>query len=175
MLQLEKAEKLDTDEEDYRRIIYSKTTSLFEASIVSSAFSVNASESEVESVRSYARHIGRSFQMMDDILDYSPELSTGKPTGQDIVEKKITLPLLGLFAKAPRSIVHEIKRRMKAPDATLAADAIALVREYGGIDYARERLDAEVEGAIEALSPIPQSKAKDYLKQLARQMAVRTS
>ena len=95
MLQLERAEKGDTTEEDYRRIIYCKTTSLFEAAMVSAACSVGAGETETEIFRTYARHIGQAFQMMDDILDYSPELSIGKPTGQDFRDRKITLPLIG--------------------------------------------------------------------------------
>jgi len=174
MIQLEKASRLDTTEEDYRQIIYCKTTSLFEAAMLSAAYSVEATDAEVESIRRYAFHIGQSFQMMDDILDYSPELSTGKPTGQDILEKKITLPLFGLFARAPK-IVRELKRRMKQPDAALSGDAVSLVRQYGALSYARERLDDEVRMAVEALAPLPDSEAKDYLIKMAGLMAVRTA
>ena len=174
MIQLEKASRLDTTEEDYRQIIYCKTTSLFEAAMLSAAYSVEATDAEVESIRNYAFHIGQSFQMMDDILDYSPELSTGKPTGQDILEKKITLPLFGLFARAPK-IIRELKRRMRQPDAALSDDAVALVRQYGALTYARERLDDEVRLAVEALAPIPESEAKDYLVKMAGLMAVRTA
>ena len=175
MLQLEKAEKLDTTEEDYGRIIYSKTTSLFEASMVSAAYSVEASPEQVEASRSYATHVGQAFQMMDDILDYSPELSIGKPTGQDILEKKITLPLFGLFAAAPARVVRELKRRMTHPDDSLAGDAIELVRRYDGIGYARRRLEAEIGRAVAALASFPKSDSRDYLEKLALQMAVRTA
>ena len=174
MIQLEKASRLDTTEDDYRQIIYCKTTSLFEAAMVGAAYSVDADERECACCRDYAYHIGQSFQMMDDILDYSPELAIGKPTGQDILEKKITLPLFGLFALAPQSVVRALKRRMKNPDADLPGDAISLVRKYGALDYARERLDEEVRQAVEALAPLPESEAKSYLEKLAGQMAVRT-
>ena len=174
MIQLEKASRLDTTQDDYRQIIYCKTTSLFEAAMVGAAYSVDADERECACCRDYAYHIGQSFQMMDDILDYSPELAIGKPTGQDILEKKITLPLFGLFALAPQSAVRALKRRMKNPDADLSGDAISLVRKYGALDYARERLDEEVRQAIEALAPLPESEAKSYLEKLAGQMAVRT-
>ena len=174
MLQLEKAQKADTTEEDYRRIIYCKTTSLFEASIVSAACSVDASEGEIEICRTYARHIGQSFQMMDDILDYSPELSIGKPTGQDLLEKKVTLPLFGLFRNAPASLVREIRRRLKDPDPDLVPDVFGWVRQYDALSYAREQLDAEIRQAVETLTHFPPSQARDYLEEMAGMMAVRT-
>lgn len=175
MLQLEKARRADATEEDYQRIIYSKTTSLFEASIVSAAFSVGAGAAELDSCRQYARHIGQAFQMMDDIFDYSPELSTGKPTGQDLLEKKITLPLFGLFHSAPGHVSREIRRRMRNPDPELVPDVFALVRQYDALAYARRRLSEEVRRAVDALAPLPASKAKNYLSELAAQMAVRTA
>lgn len=174
MLQLEKAEKADTTEDDYRRIIYCKTTSLFEACIVSAACSVEASEKEIERCRIYARHIGQAFQMRDDMLDYSPELSIGKPTGQDILEKKITLPLFGLFEKAPRSVVREVRRRMKNPDAELVSDVFAWVRQYDAMSYAREKLDAEIRQAVEVLAAFPASPSRDYLEKMAGMIAIRT-
>ena len=174
MLQLEKAEKADTTEDDYRRIIYCKTTSLFEACMVSAACSVEASEEEIERCRIYARHIGQAFQMRDDMLDYSPELSIGKPTGQDILEKKITLPLFGLFEKAPRSVVREVRRRMKNPDAELVSDVFAWVRQYDAMSYAREKLDAEIQQAVEVLAAFPASPSRDYLEKMAGMIAIRT-
>ena len=172
MLQLQRAAKLDLTEDDYRKVIYCKTTSLFEAAVVSSAYSVEAAEPQVAACRAYAYHLGQAFQMRDDILDYSPELSSGKPTGQDILEKKITLPLFGLFARAPKSVTRALRSRMRKPDASLANDAIALVRQYDGLGYARERLSAELKAAVEALAPLPESEARDYLEKLAGKLAV---
>ena len=174
MLQLEKAEKADTTEDDYRRIIYCKTTSLFEACMVSAACAVEASEEEIERCRIYAWHIGQAFQMRDDMLDYSPELSIGKPTGQDILEKKITLPLFGLFEKAPRSVVREVRRRMKNPDAELVSDVFVWVRQYDAMSYAREKLDAEIRQAVEELAAFPASPSRDYLEKMAGMIAIRT-
>ena len=175
MLQLERAEKGDTTEEDYRRIIYCKTTSLFEAAMVSAACSVGSGETETEIFRTYARHIGQAFQMMDDILDYSPELSIGKPTGQDIMEKKITLPLLCLFRKAPASVERSLRRRMKKPDAALVEEIFSLVRQYDALSEAHDVLEEEIRQAVDVLAPIPASEAKNYLIKLAGQMAVRTA
>ena len=175
MLQLERAQKGDTTEADYREIIYCKTTSLFEAAILSAAYSVEATEAEQECCRQYARHIGLAFQMMDDILDYSPELSIGKPTGQDIMERKITLPLFCLFRKVPASVERSIRRRMKKPDAALVQDVFALIRQYDALSLARETLQEEIRLAVEAIAPFPPSEAKSYLEKLAGLMAVRTS
>ena len=174
MIQMEKAQKADTTEDDYRRIIYRKTTSLFEAAIVSAAYSVDATEEEQACCRDYAFHIGQSFQMMDDILDYSPELSIGKPTGQDIMEQKITLPLLCLFRIAPASVVRDIRKRMKHPDDALVQDVFALVRQYDALSLAREVLQEEIRSAVAAIASFPPSEAKTYLEKLAELMAVRT-
>ena len=174
MLQLQKAEKLDLEEADYRKVIYCKTTSLFEAAVLSGAFSVGAGPALCDSCRAYAYHLGQAFQMRDDMLDYLPELSSGKPVGQDILEKKITLPLFGLFARAPRSVVRDLRRRMHDPDPALAQDAIALVRQYDGLGYARECLAAELSAATEALAPLPASEARDYLEKLAGQLTLTT-
>ena len=174
MIQLEKSQKGDTDEEAYRRIIYCKTTSLFEAAMLSAAYSVGAGTEETECMRRYAFHIGQSFQMADDILDYSPELSIGKPTGQDIPEGKVTLPLLALFARVPKSVSQQIRRRLKEPDAELVLDIFDMVSRYDALDYAREQLGREVALAVEALDPLPESEAKSYLIALAQRMALRT-
>lgn len=174
MLQLEKAARFDTSEEDYRRIIYSKTSSLFEAAMCSAAYSVKATPQEEEIVRQYAYHIGQSFQMMDDILDYSPELSIGKPTGQDLKERKITLPLLCLFRKMPADAAQGIRERMFNPDEAFVKEVFSLIRQYDALSDARSILEAEIEQAIAVLAPIPDSQAKDYLVKLARMMAVRT-
>ena len=175
MLQLQRAAKLDLTEDDYRKVIYCKTTSLFEAAVVSGAYSVEADEPQIAACRAYAYHLGQAFQMRDDILDYSPELSSGKPFGQDILEKKITLPLFGLFARAPKSVTRGLRRRILHPDASLADDAIALVRQYDGLGYAREQLEAELKAAVEALAPLPMSEARDYLEKLAGKLAVTTA
>jgi octaprenyl-diphosphate synthase len=143
--------------------------------MVSAACSVGAGETETEIFRTYARHIGQAFQMMDDILDFSPELSIGKPTGQDIMEKKITLPLLCLFRKAPASVERSLRRRMKKPDAALVEEIFSLVRQYDALSEAHDVLEEEIRQAVDVLAPIPASEAKNYLIKLAGLMAVRTA
>lgn len=180
ILQIEKASTLDTTEEDYRKIIYRKTSALFVSAMESAAFSINATDSEIAGCREYAAHLGQAFQIMDDIFDYLPSLNTGKPVGQDILERKMTLPLMGMLKNAPSSISDAIIFRMKAvgkdpaQDERLAKEAIELVRIYGGVEYAREVMEREIESAIEAISFMADSQAKDYLIQMARYMTVRS-
>lgn len=180
MIQMEKAIDLLTTEEDYADIIYRKTAALFETAITSAAFSVQASDRTIEACRSYSYHLGLAFQIMDDIFDYSPSLNIGKPTGQDILEKKITLPLFGFMKNAPRQEVDDLIARIRRvggdakDDFQLTQDAVQLVAKYKGLEYARERLEKEISMAKAALDVIPDSEAKGYLLELAAHMTVRT-
>ena len=167
MLQMEKAGRADTDEADYFRIIYCKTASLFVATAVSAAISVGASEERVEAVRKYARNLGIAFQIKDDILDYDGTGELGKPVGQDILEQKITLPLLGALKGSPReaeirSMVRDIQDHPENCDMIRS-----FVRDNSGIEYAVNCLRQYVCEAVGALDAVPDSPAKDYLKAIA--------
>ena len=91
MLQLEKASSCDTTRQDYLRIVYSKTASLFEASVLAGAVSADAPEEWTAALAGYARNLGIAFQIKDDILDYAGDAALGKPVGIDLKEQKITL------------------------------------------------------------------------------------
>ena len=169
MLQLQKAQKGDTDEDDYLRIIYNKTASLFEAACVSAAISVGASEDVVKSAKDYAVALGLAFQIKDDILDYAGTDAVGKPLGADILEQKITMPLLGAFANAGsqkevhiRKLVADIVSHPEHRD-----EIVTFVKENGGLEYAVSRLNLYVEAAVRALDTFPESEAKDSLVELA--------
>ena len=169
MLQLQKAQKGDTDEQDYLRIIYNKTGSLFVAACVSGTISVGASEEYRSVAREYARTLGLAFQIKDDILDYAGTESVGKPLGVDILEQKITMPLLGAFANAGadeekrvRLMVRDILDHPEYRD-----EIVAFVKQNGGLDYAVERLNDYVNQAVKVLEILPDSKEKELLVQLA--------
>ena len=169
MLQLQKAQKGDTDEDDYLRIIYNKTASLFEAACVSAAISAGASEDMIKSAKDYAVALGLAFQIKDDILDYAGTDAVGKPLGADILEQKITMPLLGAFANAGsqkevhvRTLVADIVSHPENRD-----EIVTFVKEYGGLEYAVSRLNSYVEAAVRALDMFPESEAKDSLIELA--------
>ena len=168
MLQLQKAQNGDTSEEDYLRIIYSKTASLFEAACVSAAISVNASEEFKKAAKDYAVALGIAFQIKDDILDYSGTESVGKPLGVDILEQKITMPLLGAMKNAPdeeprmRALVKGIVDHLENRD-----EIVAFVKSNSGLEYAMEQLDKYVSQAVEALSVLPLSRERELLEELA--------
>lgn len=168
MLQLQKAVKADTCEEDYFRIIYCKTVSLFEAACVSGAHSVNASEEQMQAVYAYANALGTAFQIKDDILDYEGGEKLGKPMGVDVREGKITLPLLGAFVNAPGQEKRIRKMiRQNCADAAVCAEIMDFVRDNGGVTYASERLDGYVNKAVASLESFRDSMQKDYLAQIA--------
>ena len=175
MLQLQKAQKGDTDEKDYLRIIYNKTASLFEAASVSAAMSVNASDIYEKAARDYAVALGLAFQIKDDILDYAGTDAVGKPLGADILEQKITLPLLGALEAADakeqarvRGLIRDIVGHPEYRD-----EVVGFVKSNGGIEYAERKLDAYVAEAVEALRVFPDSIEKEMLEKLAHFTAKR--
>ena len=169
MLQLQKAQSGDTNEDDYLRIIYNKTASLFEAACLSAAIAVGADQKQERAAIDYAVALGLAFQIKDDILDYDGTASVGKPLGVDVMEQKITLPLLGALAGATsqeqervRTLVHDIVDHPEYKD-----EIVAFVKESGGLEYAERRLGEYVSKAVEALDVFPESVEKDFLIKLA--------
>ena len=172
MLQMEKSLSCDTTEEDYLRIIYCKTASLFEAAARSAAVAVGAPGPFVDALTRYGAAVGYAFQIKDDILDYSGG-PLGKPAGIDLAEKKITLPLLGALQGSPeegriRDLVRGIDEN---PDNKEAVRAFVI--RNNGIEYAEKRLASYVESATQALSPLPETEEKSYLADLAHFIAGR--
>ena len=175
MLQLQKAQSGDTDEKDYLRIIYNKTASLFEAACVSAAVAVGASEEYVKAARDYAVALGLAFQIKDDILDYSGTETVGKPLGVDILEQKITIPLLGALNNVSEGKAGEVRSMVKdiVGKPELRDEIVRFVRENGGLEYARKRLNEYVEEAVSALDVLPDSTEKSCLVKLAHYTAIR--
>ena len=173
MVQMEKASKADTDEKDYLRIITCKTATLFRTAGEVAAHSVNAPEDYAEAARRYGLSLGIAFQIKDDILDYTGTDELGKPTGVDLKEKKITLPLLGALKESARD--GEIRSMILNLDGH--SEYIEEIRNFvlrnKGIEYAENMLDYYVNDAISALDPLPASPDKDYLVQIARFNALR--
>lgn len=176
MLQLQKASAGDTVEEDYYRIIYSKTASLFEATAAAAAMSVDAEVPFAEAVTSYARKLGIAFQIKDDIFDYDPDAQVGKPVGHDLLEQKITLPLLGALAAAPEEEASEIRSMVPgiSDNPALRETVVEFVERYGGVAYAQKRLGEYVADAISCLDVLPDSRDKECLIWLAGYSAGRT-
>ena len=174
MLQLEKSGTADTSVKDYLRIIHCKTASLFETAGLSGALSAGAPKSYVDAAGEYARALGTAFQIKDDILDYAGDGSLGKPVGIDLLEKKITLPLLCAMEGSPRE--KEIRKAVLQIDSHREnyEEISKFVAEREGVRKAGEVLNEYVESAVKALETLPQSRYTYYLAEIARYNSVRT-
>ncbi|MBR3744533.1 MAG: polyprenyl synthetase family protein [Bacteroidales bacterium] len=170
MFQIEKAASLDTTYDDYIRIISCKTASLFRAAMKSGARNSGCSDAQLESMDAFALHLGLAFQMRDDILDYSPSLSIGKPTMVDIVERKITLPLICAFDNAGAAAREEV---IKDIDEGRTGGVLSFVEKHGGIAGAQAILERETAQATGLLGTFPDSAAKDILCSLAGSLCLR--
>ena len=170
MLQLQKASSCDTTREDYLRIIYSKTASLFEAAVLSGAVSAGAPEEWTAALAGYARNLGLAFQIQDDILDYAGGEALGKPVGIDIREQKITLPLLCALDSVPEEAAADIRalvgRISDNPD--LADPVRQFVLGHGGVEKARVEMGKYIGEAVFCLEELPETAEKSYLAKLAR-------
>jgi octaprenyl-diphosphate synthase len=164
MRQLTSYDALDFTEDDYYRLIAAKTASLMSASCEMGAVAgMGAYRTELAQ---YGHNLGMAFQIADDLLDYTgTEAVTGKPTGHDLRERKVTLPLIGALAHASEVEEQEIRTFFTRVDPTdeEIEQIIAIVRARGGLEYARERADHYAQMALEALSGLPDGAARDAL------------
>ena len=170
MFQIEKAAAMDTDYSDYINIITKKTASLFMVAVKSGAHSAGCTPGQFSALCEYALNLGLAFQMRDDILDYSPELATGKPVMQDVKERKITLPLLGAFGNAGPEARSRIVEQIEEGR---YEGILEFVRSNGGIDYAQKVLEEHTEKAVAALAVFEESPSKALLEALSRQLSFR--
>ena len=164
LLQIEKARTLDITEAIYYNIIRQKTATLIAACCSLGAASVKPNSKDVEILRKFGELIGMAFQIKDDLFDYGSR-KIGKPTGIDIKEQKMTLPLiytLNNCSKKDRDwIVNSIKRYNKEPKRVKAV--IAFVKESGGLDYAVSKMKDFQTQALELIQHYPESKYKEAL------------
>ena len=174
MLQMQKASDADTTEEDYLRIIYYKTASLFETACRVAAISVDASPELQDAAGRYAAALGIAFQIRDDIFDYG-QGEIGKPVGIDLKERKITLPLIGAMNSVSPERQEQIRQMVRQiPEHPEYCDELQqFARSHGGIEYATHRLDDYIEEAVSALALFPECPEKEVLAELARYNAVR--
>jgi octaprenyl-diphosphate synthase len=167
LLQIEKARSLDIDEEVYYEVIRKKTATLIASCCALGACSVNASEVDVEKMRSFGEKIGMAFQIKDDLFDYGRR-RIGKPTGIDIRERKMTLPLIHVMETCSSSERRWLKRNVKKYNTNRKKvnEIIEFVKSKGGLDYAVEKMHAFQNEANLILNTFPESDAKDSLQKL---------
>lgn len=164
LLQIEKARKLDITEEVYFEVIRKKTASLISTVCEAAAASVDR-EDMTERMQKFGELVGLAFQLKDDIFDYGTPGNIGKPTGNDIRERKITLPLIFVLQSADLSIRKEIMNivRNHNEEKKYVQRAIQLVIEAGGIEYAHKRMLELKNEALDLLTDIPDSESKRAL------------
>jgi len=165
LLQISKTRKLDTDEETYFRIISDKTASLLSTCCEIGARSASDSKEVIEALRDFGTNLGIAFQIKDDVLDYTGSNKIiGKPSGGDIKEKKITLPLLHALKLAPakesKEIIKIIKKGAKKDG---VARVIDFVKKYDGIEHATKIAEEYIEKAKSNLELFPDSENKTTL------------
>ena len=167
LLQIEKARKLDITEDVYFDIIRQKTATLIAACCGIGAASVGASQDTIQQMRKFGEYIGIAFQIKDDLFDYSEE-KIGKPTGIDIKEQKMTLPLIHTLNNCSKKekawIINSIKKYNK--DKVRVKEVIAFVKKNGGIEYTTNKMLGYRNKALAILENYPTSPYKNSLLQM---------
>ena len=169
LLQMEKTRNLNFDESVYYEIINGKTASLLASSCAAGASSVSNDPHIIEQMRSFGENVGMAFQIKDDLFDYG-EAKVGKPTGNDIKEKKLTLPLIHILQKVTpalkKQIIYIVKNNNN--DKAKVKFVIDHVVSYGGIEYATEKMIEYRDKALTILHTFPNSTCRDALEELVR-------
>ena len=168
VLQLLNVHDADTDEEKYLRVIRYKTAKLFEAATQVGAIIGGASGEAEHALTEYGMHLGTAFQLIDDVLDYSGDLTeTGKNLGDDLAEGKPTLPLIYAMRAGNEAEREVIRHAIEHGGKDGLERVVAAILRTGALDYARDQARAEAAAAIERLAHVPHSACRDSLLQLA--------
>ena len=143
ILQLSNISNQEISEDVYYQVIDKKTAVLFEACAGLGAISVGANNEEVEKAKKFGHNIGMIFQIRDDIFDYYDSKEIGKPTGNDMTEGKLTLPVIYALNHSDLQSMHQLAKKVKL--GTINADEIAVLveftKQYGGIEYAERKME----------------------------------
>ena len=162
LLQLSNVSNPDFSEQVYFEVIRKKTAVLFAACTKAGALSVGASDEKAESARLFGEYIGLCFQIKDDIFDYSESKEIGKPTGNDMVEGKLTLPALHVLNTVKDKTAEEIAVKIKNGEATPGeiVHLIEFTKQNGGIEYASQVMYDYKEKALSLLASLPDTEVK---------------
>ena len=167
LLQLQHSRKQDMTREAYFEVIHKKTAALIAACTEAGAQSGGATPEQLEQMRQFGIYLGLIFQIKDDLFDYQPHGITGKPTGNDIKEKKFTLPLIYALQQASRDEKKQILNLINgsAPDSQKLKTITRFVKEKGGLEHCRTTMDELAQKAIAILDDFPPSEAVIALKE----------
>lgn len=168
LLQIQKSRSLNIDMDTYYEVIRKKTASLIASCTACGAKAAGASQEVVDQVYEMGIQIGMAFQIKDDLFDYQPHGLIGKPTGNDIKEKKFTLPLIHALNQADagvrRAMVKKIKNGKRSQ--RVVNEVVQFVHQMGGIEFANEKMLEYKANAMEILHSFPESPARDSLRDL---------
>lgn len=169
LLQIEKSRTLNLEEKIYFEIIRNKTGSLLASACAAGSYSTSQNEKVAEQMREFGEKVGIAFQIKDDLFDYGTD-AVGKPTGNDIKEKKLTLPLIYTLNKVSKStrreIIYIIKNQNK--DKEKVNHVIALVKQTGGIEYTQQKMVEYRDDALAILDTFENIQVKRALEELVR-------
>lgn len=176
LLQIEKARRLDITEDIYFEIIRQKTASLIASCCGTGAASVTKDQEVIDKMIAFGEALGIAFQIKDDLFDYETEAKTGKPTGIDIKEQKMTLPLIyalqNCSKKDKRFMINVVKRHNR--DRKKVEQVMQMVKTTGGMEYAIKRMNEHHQKALDILSDFPDGIAKQSLQQLSDYVILRS-
>ncbi len=168
LLQIEKARRMNIDEATYFEIIRRKTASLIASCCEAGASSAGVNADDQEKMRLFGEKVGIAFQIKDDVFDYGFGQDIGKPTGIDIKERKMTLPLIHALNKASsgnrRKIINTVRRHSDNPKKV--REVIDFVLESDGIGYAEQKMREYANEALEILNTFPDNPARESLREL---------
>ncbi len=168
LVQIQKSRSLNIDTETYYEVIRKKTASLIAACTASGASSSGADQDVIDRVYEMGIRIGMAFQIKDDLFDYQSHGLIGKPTGNDIKEKKFTLPLIYALNQAEaskrRSMIRKIKNGNRSQK--VVNEVVRFVNEMGGISFAVEKMQEFKSSALEILYTFPDSPSRTSLRDL---------
>ena len=167
LLQIEKARRLDIDEKTYFNIITKKTASLIASCCALGASASNSSKVQINKFYELGEKIGIAFQLKDDLFDYGNR-KIGKPTGIDIKEKKLTLPLIYALNNSSKSKKKWLINSVKNSNDNVIKDIISYVTEMGGIDYTQKKINEYYNSAVEDLKYFEDNEFKESLKKLIK-------
>lgn len=168
LLQIEKARRLDIDEEIYFEIIRKKTASLIASCCAAGAASAGSSVEDVEKMHLFGEYVGIAFQIKDDLFDYQESKAIGKPNGIDIKEQKMTLPLIYMLNNSgfveKRKVINIVKNHNNNPEKV--AQVISKVNASGGMEYAHRKMLEYQQKAFDILHQFPESPMRNSLENL---------
>ena len=175
LLQIEKTRRLDITEEVYFEIIKKKTAALISACCEAGAASTNAHKNDILKMRTFGEKAGIAFQIKDDLFDYTQNPLIGKPTGIDIREKKMTLPLIYTINNSDKKtkafIINTIKNDSK--NSRKVEQIINIVKEKKGLEYAKNKMNLFVNEALEILKEFENNESKSSLINLVEYVVKR--